>query len=195
MQQHSTTNNMICGHINCYSNCEIDYKSNIPLNLQGHFGGLCEKCNHSLWNHHRYRYKWERITDTQVSVKQNMKKWEAAKDGAKKTALLDTIRDQVLSDLDRIVNTATDDLAQLVEQYSRLSLSGSFSVQVDRAVRLLEQRYSWLEGTRVCQEGTRVYQEGTRVYQDQVQKVKDSLDHMVRKLELLNCARAKAQGS
>ena len=171
---------MICGHINCYSNCEIDYKSNIPLGVQGRFGGLCEKCNHSLWNHYLCQYKWEQVTDTQSSVKQNMKKWEAAKDGAKKTALLDTIRDQVLSDLDRIINTATDDLAQLVGQYTRLSLSGSFSAQVGSAVRLLEQRYLGLA-------------EKEDVSQDQLQKVKDSLNHTMRKLALLEYAKARAK--
>ena len=170
---------MICGLINCYSNCEIDYKSKIPLDLQGHFGGLCETCNHDLWHHHRCQYKWEKVTDTKVSVEKSMKEWEEAKDGAEKVAILEGIRDQALRDLNRIINTATNDLVQQVERYARLSLSGSFSAQVGSAVRLLEQSYTGLAQKSVGE--------------DQLQKVKDSLIHMERKLELLNSARAKAR--
>jgi hypothetical protein len=124
--QHSTTNNMICGEANCYSNCEIDYKSNIPLDLNGHFRGLCNKCNHSLWDHHRCHSKWEQVTDTQVLIDQNMKSELAAKDEKGKMTLLNAFRERVLHDLNQVINGATNDLAQHVERYTRLSLSGTF---------------------------------------------------------------------
>ena len=168
---------MICGQIGCYSNCKIDYKSIIPLDLHGHFAGLCEKCNHSLWNHHRCQYKWEQVAGTQVS--EQSLKWEEAKDGAEKTAVLDAIHDQALNDLNRIINTATNDLVQQVERYARLSLSGSFSGQVGSAVRLLEQGCIRLEQKSVGE--------------DQLQNVKNSLSRMEKKLDLLNSAGAKAR--
>jgi len=178
-QKHSPTTNMICGQVNCYSNCDIDYESNIPLDLKGFFGGLCNTCNHSLWNHHRCRSKWEKVSNMQVSVDQGMKEWEAAKDAKERTAIFAAVREKVLRDLNQIINSATGELIQLVERYGRLSLSGSFSAQVDSAVRLLEQHYTGLGNKSVDQ--------------DQLQRVKVSLDHMRRKLTLLNDAKASAR--
>jgi hypothetical protein len=172
-QQATSTTNMLCGEINCYSNCHINYKTNIPLELKGLFRRPCHKCNHSLWNHHRCRTKWEQQIDTQVSVDQDMKKkWEVARGGKEKTAALIEVREKVLNDLNRVINRSTNDLVQLVERYARLALSGSFSAQVASAVGLLEQNYISLEKKRVSQ--------------DQLQKVKASLDHMKRKVELLS---------
>jgi len=174
-QTRTSTNNMLCGQINCYSNCHINYRTNIPLDLKGFFGGSCRKCTHSLWNHHRCYAKWEQITDTQVSVDLKLKKeWEAAMDGKAKTAVIIAASEKVSNDLDQVINRAVNNLSQLVERYARLALSGSFAVQVNSAVRLLEQNYLALEGNIVGQ--------------DQLQRVKDSLDHMKRKLVVLNKA-------
>jgi len=179
-QQHSSTTNMICGQVNCYSNCDIDYEPKIPLDLKGFFEGLCDMCNHSLWNHHHCRAKWEKVSHMKVSGDQGMKEWEAAKDGKERTAILAAVREKVLRDLDQIIKSATSELVQLVERYARLSLSGSFSAQVGSVVRLLEeQRYTCLESKSVGQ--------------DQLQRVKVSLDHMKRKLALLNDARESAR--
>ena len=176
--QHSSTTNMICGQTNCYSNCEIDYKSNVPLDLKGRFKGSCNKCKHSLWDHHRCHFTWAQVTDTQVLIDQNVKrKWAAAKDGKGKMAVLNAFRGRVLRDLDQIINGATNDLAQHVERYARLALSGHFLAQVASVVRLLEQKYIAL------------YMKG--VGPDQLQKVKESLEHMKRKLEILTKENAR----
>ena len=170
--QHSSTNNMICGWTNCYSNCEIDYTSNVTLDLEGRFKGSCNKCKHSLWDHHRCHSTWTQVIDTQVLIDQNVqRKWAAAKDGKGKMAVLSAFRERVLRDLDQIINGATSDLAQHVERYTLLSLSGNFSAQVTSVVRLLEQKYIAL------------YMKG--VGPDQLQKVKESSEHMKRKLEIL----------
>jgi hypothetical protein len=166
---------MICAQANCYSNCHIDYKSNIPHDLNGFFEGSCDKCNHSLWNHHRCRDKWEQVVNTKMSVDQITKKWEAAEDGKEKTRVLVGACVKVLRDLDRVISRATNELERLVQQYADLSLSGSFSAQAGSAVKLLEQNYAALEEKGVGPE--------------QLQKVKRSLDHMKRKLELLNKAK------
>ena len=178
--QQSPTNNMICGRANCYSNCEIDYKSKIPLDLKGRFSGLCNKCNHSLWDHHRCSSKWGQIIDMQVLVDQDVKKkWGKAKDEKGKMAVLSALRGKVVRNLDQVINDATNDLARHVGRYTRLSLSGNFSAQVGSVVKLLEQNYATLETQGVGS--------------DQLQKVKESLDHMKRKLELLNGAKKNAQ--
>ena len=178
--QRSSINNMICGQTNCYSNCEIDYKSNIPLDLKGRFEGLCNKCNHSLWDHHRCRSTWVQAIDMQVLIDQNVKRqWAAAKDAKGKMAVLNALRERVLHDFDQIINSATSDLARHVERYDRLALSGNFSAQVDSVARLLEQNYTTLETKGVGP--------------DQLQKVKESVEHMKRKLELLNNAKENAR--
>ena len=63
---------------------------------------------------------------TQVLIDQNIKKWEVAKEGTAKMAILAAVREKVLHDLDQSIKSATNDLALLVERYARLSLSGSF---------------------------------------------------------------------
>jgi len=172
-QRRSSTNNMICGHTNCYANCEIDYESNIALDLKGRFKGSCTKCNHSLWDHHRCHSEWGQVT--QVSVDQI-----AVDDDEKgQIALLDALREKVQGDLNRVIKDATNNLEQHVERYTHLSLSGNFSAQVSSAVRLLELRYAGLEGQGVDP--------------DQLQKVKESLDLMQRKLDLLNKAKENAR--
>ena len=55
--------------------------------------------------------------NTQESVHQNMKRWEAAKSGTEKTAILVAVREKVLHDVNRIINIATSDLAHRVEWY------------------------------------------------------------------------------
>jgi len=100
------------------------------------------------------------------------KKWQTAKDGKQKTAALVEASERILQDLNRVIGRATNELEQLVGDYAKLSLSGSFSAQVGSAVRLLEQNYAVLEKKDVGPE--------------QLQRVKRSLDHMQRKQSLLN---------
>ena len=176
--QSSPTNNLVCGLRSCYSNCDIDYTADTVLDLKGRFRGSCNKCNHSLLDHHRCQAKWEQVIDTQVMIDQDVKKkWEIAKDEKAKTAVLVTFRERVLHKLDQVMNSCIGDLVQLTERHSRLALSGDFSAQVDKTIKLLEHHYLALKGNGVDQ--------------DQLQKVDESLDLMKKKLELLNTAQEK----
>jgi mevalonate kinase len=176
-QERTFTNNLLCGQINCYSNCQIDYQTNIPLDLRGFFGRSCPECKHSLRNHHRCHAKWNKVVDTQVSVDSDMtERWEAAKDRTEKAAVMVAASEKVLKDLDQIINHAVSNLTQLVGRYARLSLSGSFAAQVRSAVRLLELNYHTLEKNGVGQE--------------RLKKVKESLRDMGKKLELLDSVKA-----
>jgi DNA repair ATPase RecN len=110
-----------------------------------------------------------RRIDSQVLVDDNMKKkWEEAKNGKETTAALIAVNEMVLHDLNQVINCPTGPLVQLVEQYARLLLAGSYSTQVRSAVRFLEQK------------------EKKGISQDKLEKVKESLDHLKRKLEFLN---------
>lgn len=112
--------------------------------------------------------------DRQGSIDLGMKKkWKVARDAKEKTAALIATNEMVLHDLNRLINHAKNDLGKLMEQYGRLSLSGSFLGQLSSTVRLLEQRY-----------------ERDRTGQFHLQQV---LDDMKRKLEFLNNAKESAQ--
>jgi CCR4-NOT transcriptional regulation complex NOT5 subunit len=106
------------------------------------------------------------------------KKWGATKDGKGKTAVLIAPWEKELQDLNQIINSATNELAEQVERYDQLSLSGSLSAQVGSAIRLLEQHYRALENKGMDP--------------NQLQKVKESLDLLKRKLDLLNSAKGQA---
>jgi len=76
-------------------------------------------------------------------------------------------RNLELGHLNRATKQAMDDLAQRTEPYAALSLSGRFSVHMEKAVQLLEQRYTDATKERVRKE------------------MQDSLRVIRRKLELL----------
>jgi len=107
------------------------------------------------------------------------KKWDKAKDGKERTAVLVAVNELVLHDINQIINCAMGDLVQLVGQYARLSLAGSCSAQVRSAVRLLRQRYMAMDNKATAQ--------------DKLEKAKESLGHMKRRLELLSKVEEDAQ--
>jgi len=167
---------MICGQSNCYSNCHIGYTANIPHDLNGLFVVRC-KCNHIASDHHRRRAIWAKVENTRTP--DDLKKWESAQDGTEKTAILVAVRKQVQEDLDQVINGGTSDLATQVGLYGELSLSGSFSVQVASAVRLLEQTLSSLESNGVGR--------------SHLERVAESLANMKRKLDMLKRAKEAAR--
>jgi len=138
---------------------------------------VCRRCGHNLWDHHHYRSKWERVVDTQVAVDQGMKKkWETAKNAKDKTTVLIDAVERALDQLSEIIDHVTNDLLRLADDYSHLSLSGSFSGQMEKAAWLLEQSYKNMEKNGLGQ--------------THLQKVKDGLDVLKKKKEeLLNDAK------
>ena len=116
-----------------------------------------------------------RNIDNQVLVNQDLKgKWEAAKVEKERTSALIAVNEMVLHDLDRLINRAPKDLMLLMKEFDCLSLTGGFLAQVQRGVWSLEREYTAMK-------------EG-RIDQAKLIKVKESLDHMKRKLELLSHA-------
>ena len=112
-----------------------------------------------------------RKIDNQVLVDEDMKrKWDKAKDGKERTAALIVVNEMALHILNQVSNCATGDLVQLVKQYADLSLVGSCSVQVKSIVRFLET----------------VLMEFNALYMIGLEPVKERLDHMKRKLEVLD---------
>ena len=179
-QRPSSTNNMVCGQIGCYSNCEFDYKANIPFVLSRFFRDSCPKCKHSLRDHRRHYVQWEKVTDLQVSVGQDMKKkWERARDAEEKREVFIAACEKALNDLDNVMNRFTDDLRRRVEQHESLALGGSFAGQVSNVVGILARKYEALQEKGVGP--------------DHLEKLQTSLDRMKRTLAVLETAKKDTQ--
>ena len=111
-----------------------------------------------------------RRLDNQVLVDEDMKKkWEEAKDGKERTVALIAVNEMALHILKQVGNYATGDPVQLMEQYADLSLAGGCTVQATSTVRFLADK---------AEQGYRVENRPDTVMED--------LDHIKRKLELLN---------
>ena len=117
--------------------------------------------------------------EPQVSVGDNMRKqWETAKHEKKRVDALLATSKSALQDLRRIIDEAMEGLAQLVEEYAHLSLSGDPLAPLEEAIRLLEQRCMGMEERGVGLE--------------LLTKVRTSLEHMKERLDLLRKAKEKA---
>lgn len=182
-QERTTTYNMLCMQTDCYQNCgEYRRLSSIldlfVLRLYSAMGGrTCKVCYHSFGSHHYSRLKW---VPKEEEVNPEMKeRYENAKsDRERKEVLLAGCKKE-LDASNRRIEDGTKELAQLAEDYAELSLSGSFSADVEKAVRLLQQSYKGMEEKGVDQE--------------QLQKMKECLDMMEKKLKILKDAKEKTQ--
>jgi len=111
--------------------------------------------------------------DFQVLIDEDMKKsWDEAKRRKETTAALIAINDLLLHDAKQVTSGTMGDLVQLVGQYARLSLAGSYSAQVRSKISFLEGIVDHLA--------------------DQ-EAVNGTFGHMKRKLEFLNKVEEDAQ--
>ena len=109
---------------------------------------------------------------------EGLQKWEEAKSEKEDAESLITTYEIALGDLNDAMGRTMGALARLAEDYAGLSLSGPFSAHVEKATRLLEHRYKTMEQGGVSME--------------RLDKMRDSLDFMKRKLELVMKAEEKA---
>ena len=145
------------------------------------FGDSCPTCTHSLRDHYCHYAQWERVTDVQVSVDQDLReRWEVAKDAKEKREVFIGACGKALNDLDNVINRVTDDLRQRVKRHESLALGGSFSVQVSSTVRLLDRKYKALRETK-------------DVSPEQLEKVQKSVDRMKTRLAILETAKKDTQ--
>jgi len=120
------------------------------------------------------------VLEAQLSVDDDMRKrWEEAKDENERTEALLATSKSAVEDLSRIIDDAMDDLAGLAEEYASLSLSGSFSAPLEKAILLLEQRCKGMEEKGVGLE--------------LLTKVRASLESMKGRLDVLRQAKEKVR--
>jgi len=139
----------------------------------------CSVCTHPHLFHFHLRSEWVEVPQTRVSVDSDMKRqWEAAKNEKERTDALAETSQRTLDDLGRIIDEAMDELAQLADDYAELSLSGSFSAPLEKAIWLLEQQCKGMEEKGV----------GPK----QLAKVRSRLEEMKMRLDVLRQAQEKA---
>lgn len=146
-QQPRSTRNYLCSTPNCYSTCGVEHSIGRVLSLFPRQLGSCSECKHPhLFHYHLYSEWVQVVQKTQVSVDDNIKtKWEAAKDEKEKAEALVASCKGALEDLSRSMDEAMDELVRLAAEYAHLSLSGSFTAHLEKAILLMEQRCKTME--------------------------------------------------
>ena len=95
------------------------------------------------------------------------------------TSALAETSNKALEDLGRILNDAMADLAQSANEYAHLSLSGTFSAPLEKAILLSERQCKELEEKGVGPE--------------QLEKVRRNLEDMKGRFDLLKKAQEKVE--
>ncbi len=155
----------------CYSTCREDDDIFFAIVLLFQHGP-CVTCHHSNRSHFHEFAKWVQKEESQVTVDEKMKtQWEEAKDEQGKTEALLAGSQRTLDSLSSTIGVSMDALKGLQEEYAGLSLSGSFSGPLEKAIRLLELHYESME------------QKG--VSRDELNTMRASLENMKTRLDVL----------
>ena len=178
-QQPDSTRNYLCTTPNCYATCGMRHSVGRVLSLFPRQLASCSECGHLHLSHYHLYSKWVQVKRARVSVDDNMKKqWEAARDEKEKTEALVEACKGALNSLSLVMDEVMDEVAKLAAEYSRLSLSGSFSAHLEKAILLMELRC----GT-MARKGVGV---------EQLAKMQRSLVHLKGRLDLLKESETKA---
>ena len=173
--ERAPTFNYLCGKPNCYSTCYVDDNIVSALLLVQFQPLPCEKCHHSHSSHFHAFAKWVQKQESQMTVDDDMKKkWMAAKAKKEKIEALVAASERTLDDT---MDEGMDELVRAADEYAGLSLSGSFSGPLEKAIRLLELHYKSMEEQGVSR--------------DQLDKMRGSVETMKKRLDLLRKAKEK----
>ncbi|PCH39420.1 hypothetical protein WOLCODRAFT_38711, partial [Wolfiporia cocos MD-104 SS10] len=153
----TTYHNTLCLELKCYNNChehcDLDFSLD-PERLRGcvAFGGSermqeCIKCKHRYENHRHYHARWELTEDVQTTIDEEAKKkYEDAADKNERQKRRMKQLKNTIEDLDKALANATSEVGELVDEYAKLSLSGSFAGQVKKSVALLDSHLETMRG-------------------------------------------------
>ena len=177
-KESTPTLNYLCGKPNCYTTCSVDDNIGSALLLWTVQPLDCDQCKHAHWSHFHSYSKWVKQQETQEMVDDDMKKkWEAARDEKEKNEALVAASESALDDLGFTIDKGMDELERLADEYAGLSLSGSFSGPLEKAIRLLEMHCKNMEEQGVSR--------------DQLDKMRGSVEMMKKRLDLLKDAKEK----
>ena len=177
-KERAPTLNYLCSKPNCFSTCSAD-DNIVSALLRFTVQPLpCDQCQHPHWSHFHSYSKWVKQQEPQETVDDDMKRrWETAMDEREKNEALVAASERALGRLNSNIDKGMGVLEQLAEEYAGLSLSGSFSGPLEKAIRLLELHCKNME------------EQG--VGEDQLDKMRGSVETMKTRLDLLREAKEK----
>ncbi|GJE92647.1 hypothetical protein PsYK624_088020 [Phanerochaete sordida] len=166
---------------NCHEGCGLDFALKdselADCSSMQPTGTVCNVCHHPRQNHKHFNVKWDTETQKQKQPNpeavQRLKDARTAKDAQQQAR---EIAQGFIDEYARDIETYTDEIARLAEEYSKLALSGSFAGQVEKSVQLLDYNLEKMKSNGTPSETIA-----------QVQSCRNS---MQAKLDLLKKARA-----
>ncbi|EDR10206.1 uncharacterized protein LACBIDRAFT_325894 [Laccaria bicolor S238N-H82] len=170
--QDTDTYNTTCQFSLCYTNCQEKCSGGFTLlgrwklikcRKLAYYGGTCIECSHSMKHHLQGKKAWYEKLEKINCIDETTTIAEVLK-------TIDTCNENI--------EEATAQIGRLAEQYSELSLSGSFSGQVGKSVRLIETH---LESIR------------NRSDPESAKRIEESLNVLKKKLRLLEDAAEAAR--
>ena len=188
-QSHHST---LCGEPQCYSNCHVPCTLSFSVDPKGLRGcaafwdgkndfDYCRRsgCGHHMDKHRHYNSIWfhqeEKETYTDEAAK---KRHEEATELLKNNEVSITDVRKIIENTGKEMAEATEEIGRLAAKYSELSLSGSFSGQVKKSVKLLETH---LEGIR------------NKSDPESIKQIEASLEQLKNKLRVLEVAAEAAK--
>lgn len=143
-------------------------------------GVKCSRCGHKRSAHRHYNSVWKMIEeDERVVDKKAKKKYlEATNEKDKKEAMKERAQ-KAIDELTREIEGAITQLGRLAEEYANLSLSGSFSGQVEKSIDLMEFNIAAMQENGADSEI--------------IKKLETCMASMQAKLDVLKEARQKAE--
>ena len=139
---HST----LCVYPQCYSNCHkkchLEFTLD-PMKLRQCLAfpsqSSCQVCNHPIQAHQHYNSLWyeKHETEDYVDARRKQRYDEATKMFKSTQVSIKDVR-SFIDIIGKEMADATKEIGRLAAEYSKLSLSGSFSGQVKKSVKVLE---------------------------------------------------------
>ena len=143
-------------------------------------GRKCLICGHLRDDHRHYNTLWKEVEeDEKVVDKAAEKKYNEAKTEKEKKESMKERAEKAINRLTEDVEESTVELGRLAAEYANLSLSGSFTGQVEKAIKLME-----LNIEKMRNDGSDP---------QMIAKLESSLVSMQKKLQVLREARERAR--
>ncbi|EDR04932.1 uncharacterized protein LACBIDRAFT_330139 [Laccaria bicolor S238N-H82] len=133
---------MLLCYSNCHVKCHLDFTLD-PMKLSRCWAfpsqGACQVCNHSIQAHQHYNSLWfeKHETEDYVDARRKRRYDEATKMFKSTQVSIKDVR-SFIDIIGKEMADATEEIGRLAEEYAKLSLSGSFSGQVKKSVKVLE---------------------------------------------------------
>ncbi|KAF8887987.1 hypothetical protein CPB85DRAFT_289458, partial [Mucidula mucida] len=153
-QKETPRHNTLCTAPGCYSNCHEPCKLDFSLDPKAMYacgamkhGRMCEHCSHAPEQHRHFNSLWERKNEEQITVDEEARtQYTTAKSKKEQQELiLEEMKTQCGKFSARIKDQTTE-IGRLAEEYSKISLSGNMSAQVEKALRMLEMHQETMRG-------------------------------------------------